>query len=284
MSSSTKPVNTTTLIWWDLDTIQGDLDDVGAFVGHLKNGIKHRFNLGELSRFRTSVFHQVPIDCQVRAALPDDADVIHTGPNKTVSQTVLRKAKELFEDWRPNEVIVWAVTCDPRFMDVVRAVRQRGYNIFLVSDFTKLSKSTFLLPWLEIYSYYVIAHGDLRKLRGRKISRPTSTQHRTLGFKSPIMLTELKLRQPNAELLPKPSIPMDPVIARPVPVRLVAWQLLNDPTTAEISAPFLSPSPSPTPSPIDSPPQQHRSPIDPRQQLHEFTHPYSTTPEFPLFY
>ncbi len=231
MSLSAKPVNTTVLIWWDLESVGDDAKDAGNFVGHLKEGIKRRFNLGDLSRYRTTVFHQVPVECDMRAALPDDADVIHTGPNKNVSQTVLRKAKEVLEDWHTNEVMLWAVTSDHKVIDVVRTLRQRGYNVFLVTDFTKLPKTTLNLQWLEIFSYYVICHGDLRKLMGHKV--PRQTQHRTLGFKSPIMLTDLVLRGLQ---------PTQPALHHPIPTRRIPAHLLTQPTSP---VPLPSPSPSP---------------------------------------
>ena len=193
MTTRAKTVDTTVLLWWDIDSIRGALSDVRAFVPNLRQGVKQRFNLGEASRYRTTVFHQHGLNdyTDLHAALPPDVDVLHTG-SQSVPHVLARKCRELQEDWRPNEVILWIASCESKVIELLREVRQKGYNVFLVADFDRLPKSITTIHWLEIYSYYVIAHGDLRKVTGLKI--PRQIQDRTLGFASPIVLSNLKLR------------------------------------------------------------------------------------------
>lgn len=237
MATRAKTVNTTVLLWWDLDSIQGALSDVRDFVSHWQQGVKQRFNLGDASRYRTTVFHQHSLHQQpdVHAALPSDVDVLDTG-HETVSHVLARKSRELQEDWRPNEVILWLASCESKAIDLLREVRQKGYNVFLVADFDRLPKSITTIHWLEIYSYYVIAHGDLRKLAGLKI--PRQIQDRRLGFASPIILSNLKLRLPP----PLPPVrhqasPFSPVIAPP----LRCWSASPDPCADAGGSPMPEP-------------------------------------------
>lgn len=221
-SSSTtlaRPVNVTVFLWWDIDSVHGSVQDVRDFPDNWRKGVQQRFNLGDLTRYRTTVVHHHSLHNypEMHDALPDDIDVLDSG-GQTVTAVIARKCRELTEDWRPNEILLWVVSCDALVIEHIRNVRQKGFNVFLVSDFEHLPKSITTLHWLEIYSYYVVAHGDLRKLMGHRI--PRQIQDRTLGFASPIVLHNLQLRQPVSSPAPSPPPRLSRAVTRPPPLTL----------------------------------------------------------------
>lgn len=206
-------VNTTVMLWWDLDSVHGSAEDVRAFWPHWRQGVTARLRLGSQCRFRTVVFHQHSLHHHpdYLHALPQHADVLDTGVQR-VSQALQRKILELKEDYRTAECVLWVVSCDPGVIGQVYQLRQEGFHVFLVTDFDQLSHELRgSMPWLEMFSYYVVAHGDLRKLRGLRPPFQSKSSSRALGWTSPITWPRLRLCLATASASASAALPPPPL-------------------------------------------------------------------------
>ena len=88
---------------------------------------------------------------------------------------------EVMEDWNPREAIIVLVSGDAGFIDTLEEFHDRGFSTFLVSNFDCMSKRFKSVKWLKIWNFFVIAHGDTRKVEDSPL--PSIGFHPKFGFR-----------------------------------------------------------------------------------------------------
>ena len=168
-------------VLWDFENVQGTERDNRQFLDNLHEGLRKRAVNDHLES-RTSIFFQY-MDSNTIEFFQTYGETVQTGPSMSSSQRLSRKLDIIVKDYDKSQLIVVLVTGDRCVVRQVQRMIEQGYQIYIVSDFETVSLELKRMKWLEIWSFFVIAHGDLRKITNQSL-----VQHPVLGYKSPFML------------------------------------------------------------------------------------------------
>jgi len=188
------------LVLWDIENVCSTPQDVVQFVTNFKIGMVQRFRLGRQARFRIRVFHNPekkhlerkgPAGAKGDRSIKDVltsmgcmiVDVAASRPQQA-DNCIVRRMHEIAEDWDPKDCMVVLVSGDKGFIPHLNTLKGQGFSTYLMSNFDCLAREYKRLVWLEIWSFFVVAHGDLRKLlTGREVVR--RGPHPSLGYRGP---------------------------------------------------------------------------------------------------
>jgi hypothetical protein len=167
-------------VFWDIENVCGTEKDIVDFVENFKKSVTQRFNLGDEPRFRINVYHN-PDDgrqlqrylesgVSVKKALVDIGvtivDIASSDPQQA-DNCIRTRMQEVMVDWEPSTAIIILISGDAGFINVLNMFHARKFKTFLVANFDCMSNHFKQVPWLEIWSFFVIAHGDTRKVEGK---------------------------------------------------------------------------------------------------------------------
>jgi len=106
-------------------------------------------------------------------------DTNGSGPQKA-DECIHKQMQEILEDVEsPHKHLVVLITSDGGFRPHLIKLQQAGFGTCIMGNFDSLSSSLRDLRWLEIWSYFTVSRGDIRKIVGDKVIRGS---HPTLGY------------------------------------------------------------------------------------------------------
>jgi hypothetical protein len=183
------------LVLWDIENVCGTQEDIVNFIYYFKQGINERFcKDGNPLRFRIQVFHNPAKPHLERRNLTDTTvkdelqkmgvSLVDIGSSRPQQADICIKnrMREIMEDWNPKDCIVVLVSGDKGFIYHMEDFKSKGFEFYLVCNFDCLAASFKKITWLEIWSYFVIAHGDLQKMSGSQIIRRGRHPHGYFKF------------------------------------------------------------------------------------------------------
>jgi len=173
------------LALWDIENVCGTPDHIARFIWNFKQGIRIRFDADKDTplRFRIQVFHnpakpqlerKTSLDKAVKEELMEaGVTLVDIGSSKPqqADYCIKNRMSEILEDWDPKECIVVLISGDGGFIPQLRTLKNQGFECYMVCNFDCLASDIKKIDWLEIWSYYVISHGDFQKMSGQSVIR-----------------------------------------------------------------------------------------------------------------
>ena len=196
MTRSTNKRSPRTVVhtFWDVENVSGTQQDMVDFMKNYTTAVTKRFTSGVTPRMRTSIYHNPDDGRHLHRYLPKNSSVtikkqfvdqgitvVDTASSESqqADTCIRRKMTEVMEDYNPGNTVIVLISGDAGFIDLLEQCNKMGFTTHLVSNFDCISNKFKQVRWLEIWSFFVIAHGDTRKVEGKDI--PLTGRHPKFG-------------------------------------------------------------------------------------------------------
>ena len=160
-------------VFWNIDQVRGDLPSTKNFLEHFELGFSKKLQLTALDVLRielfatSSTFQVTEQHMEYASQVGASINVNYDGTNvKRINQEMT----DVLNDCDPKKVSIVIVSIDRRHVPFMKQLSHAGFNVYTVCIFDKDIDLTFYkqIEWLPIYNFFVISHGDVDKILGKK--------------------------------------------------------------------------------------------------------------------